>query len=191
MPPRQKYTREEIITKALEIVRENGIEGLTARSLGDALDTSSRPIFTAFENMDEVKQQVLRYARKLYDDYVEKGLKEANAFKGVGEFYIQFAINEPKLFQLLFMSEQKQMKSLQEVLMMVDENHDAIRSSISPKLGLTDAQTDRLYEHLWIYTHGIATLCATNVYIFTKEQISELLDEVFLGTMTKIKEKSK
>ena len=25
------------------------------------------------------------------------------AFKGVGQSYIQFAINEPKLFQLLFM----------------------------------------------------------------------------------------
>ena len=33
MPPKNKFTRDEIIQAALGIVREDGLAGLTARSL--------------------------------------------------------------------------------------------------------------------------------------------------------------
>ena len=52
MPPRAKYTREEITEIALGIVTENGAEMLNARSLAEAMGTSTRPIFTAFRNND-------------------------------------------------------------------------------------------------------------------------------------------
>lgn len=53
MPPRAKYTREEITEIALGIVAESGAESLNARSLAEAMGTSTRPIFTAFKNMEE------------------------------------------------------------------------------------------------------------------------------------------
>ena len=49
MPPRAKYTREEITEIALGIVAESGAESLNARSLAEAMGTSTRPIFTAFK----------------------------------------------------------------------------------------------------------------------------------------------
>ena len=36
-----------------------------------------------------------------------------------------------------------------------------------------------LYRHLWIYSHGIATLCATSMCKFTGEEIGNMLTEVF------------
>lgn len=75
MPPKAKFTRKEILEKALEIVRSEGMDKLTSRELGTRLGSSARPIFTVFENMDEVKQEIIRYAKELYRSYVEKGLK--------------------------------------------------------------------------------------------------------------------
>lgn len=46
MPPKQKFTKEEVVNAALEITRRDGINALTARRLGAELDSSSRPIFT-------------------------------------------------------------------------------------------------------------------------------------------------
>lgn len=46
-------------------------------------------------------------AKKLYAGYIGRGLSEKPAFKGVGAAYIRFSIEEPKLFQLLFMREQE------------------------------------------------------------------------------------
>ena len=40
MPPKPKYTKEEIIAAAFELVREAGSDALTAREVGKRLSTS-------------------------------------------------------------------------------------------------------------------------------------------------------
>jgi len=49
MPPKNKFTRDEIIQAALGIVREDGLAGLTARSLAERLQSSPKVIFGQFE----------------------------------------------------------------------------------------------------------------------------------------------
>ena len=105
MPPKAKFTREEVIEAALKIVMREGIENLTARALAGELGSSARPVFTVFSGMDEVQCEVQKAAHALYNKMVEQGLKENLAFKGVGKAYIRFAIEYPKLFQMLFMRE--------------------------------------------------------------------------------------
>ena len=107
MPPRAKFTKEEIIDAGLAIFREKDISAVTAREIGKYLHSSARPIFTTFQNMNEVMEGINEKAREIYTEYVQNGLKESIAFRGVGQAYIMFAIREPKLFQLLFMSKQK------------------------------------------------------------------------------------
>ena len=41
MPPKPRFTREEIVDAALDIVSRKGIEALTARELGEALGSSA------------------------------------------------------------------------------------------------------------------------------------------------------
>ena len=112
MPPKAKFTKDEIIEAALNIVRTNGYEALTSRALGIYLGSSARPIFTVFKNMEEVQQAMTEAAKTLYKEYVKKGLAAERPFKGVGTQYILFSVNESKLFQLLFMTEQKQIPDL-------------------------------------------------------------------------------
>ncbi len=184
MPPKAKFTKEEIVRAGLEIVRAGGRSALTARTLGEKLKSSARPVFTVFQSMDEVWEAVMEAVRELYTGYIEKGLAQEPAFKGVGTQYILFAIKEPKLFQLLFMAEQERVPSISEVLPLIDENYDKIVASVRDGYGLDDAAANRLYRHLWIYTHGIATLCATKMCRFTGEEISGMVTEVFKGLLT-------
>lgn len=188
MPPKAKFTREQITEAALEIVRAENFESLTARALGKKLGSSACPIFTVFENMEEVQQTVLGAAKNIYKQYVERGLSQKPAFKGVGTQYILFAIKEPKLFQILFMSEQTELPGIDRVLPMIDESYDKILASITAEYGLEKKAAERLYKHLWVYTHGIASLCATKMCRFTGEEISEMMTEVFIGLLRKMKE---
>lgn len=178
MPPKAKFTREQITEAALDIVREEGLDNLTARALGQRLGSSACPIFTVFENMEEVQQAVLQAARGIYKQYVDRGLSEKIAFKGVGTQYILFAVNEPRLFQILFMSEHGSVPDLDNVLPMIDESYERILSSITAAYGMRGEMAERLYRHLWIYTHGIATLCATRMCRFSGEEISNMMTEV-------------
>ena len=187
MPPKAKFTKDEITAKALEIVREKGESALTARSLGEALGSSARPIFTVFENMEEVQKEVFSAASALYNGYVKEGLSETPAFKGVGRAYIRFAADEPKLFQLLFMREQQGMPDKNSILSVLDANSDAILKSIEDGYGLSRELSQSLYLHLWIYSHGIAVLIATKVCVMSEKEISDMLTEVFTGLLKRIK----
>lgn len=187
MPPKAKFTKEEIVEAGLSIVREGGIDSLTARTLGDRLGSSARPIFTVFKSMDEVHQAVIGAAREVYDGYIGEGLSETLSFKGVGAAYIRFAIVEPKLFQLLFMSEQASAPNIDKILPSIEENYERILNSITEGYGLDEKTAERLYRHLWIYSHGIAALCATKMCCFTGAEISEMITEVFISLLDKMK----
>lgn len=188
MPPRAKFTKEEIVEAAFNIVKTDGLEALTSRALGIRLGSSARPIFTVFQSMDEVRQAVIEAAKSLYKEYVRKGLKEEHPFKGVGTQYILFSIHEPKLFQLLFMTEQLQIPDLSGVLPLIEESYEEILLSIENDHGIDEFFAEKLYRHLWIYTHGIATLCATKMCRFTGEEISAMLTEVCMSILKNIKE---
>lgn len=187
MPPKAKFSKDEIIDAAFSIVKEEGFTALTARSLGSKLGSSARPIFTVFQSMEEVQQEVMNASKVLYNQYIDKGLSHTLAFKGVGMQYIQFAAEEPKLFQILFMTEQSGAPNLNSVLTLIDENYKQILTSIQEGYDLDDSNAERLYKHLWIYTHGIATLCATKMCTFSKDEIDRMLTEICIGQIKEIK----
>lgn len=187
MPPKAKFSREQIIDAAINIVREDGFDALTSRALGTKLGSSARPIFTVFQNMEEVQQEVIITAKQKYREYISKGLSQDLAFKGVGMEYILFSINEPKLFQLLFMTEQSQIPDLTGVLPLIDDSYEQILRSIQSGYEIDKSSAEMLYRHLWIYTHGIATLCATNMCRFTDEEVSSMIRQVCISILKSIK----
>lgn len=141
--------------------------------------------------MEEVQQAMTQAAKALYKEYVEKGLAEEHPFKGVGTQYILFSVKEPKLFQLLFMTEQKQIPDLSGVLPLIDESYEQILLSIQDDYKISRPSARKLYHHLWIYTHGIASLCATKMCRFTGQEISTMMTEVAMSILKKIKEDEK
>ncbi len=60
MPPKAKFDKDEIMKTALSIVENDGMDALTARTLGQRLGSSARPIFTIFKNMDEVACETIK-----------------------------------------------------------------------------------------------------------------------------------
>ena len=179
MPPKAKFTREDIVNAGLAILRKSDISCVTAREIGKYLKSSARPIFTLYVSMNEVIQEIEKEAKRIYSSYVQEGLKKDLAFKGVGQAYITFAIKEPKLFQLLFMRKLDQDIGVNKILPEIDDNYQAILDSITSHYPVSQDDAVILYRHLWIYSHGIATLCATSMCRFTGEEIGNMLTEVF------------
>lgn len=188
MPPKAKFTKEEIIMAGLNIARREGISELTARSLGAELGCSARPVFTVFSGMEEVQKAVKDAARALYDEYVTAGLCSPMPFKGTGMAYIRFAREEPKLFQMLFMTETDENLKINGVLKRIDGNNEKILQAVVENYGLSIDAAGKFYRHLWIYSHGVATLLATKVCSFEEGEISEMLSEAARGILQKIKE---
>lgn len=187
MPPKAKFSREEIIKAAVELVRRDGFEALTARSLAAVLGSSPRPIFTVFESMDEVQSEVKAAATKLYEQFEDDGMSGDNAFKGSGTGYIRFAAKEPKLFQLLFMKERDSVPNIDYVLQDIDNYYEKILQSVQSGYGFSRETAKQVYMHMWLYSHGIASLLATKVCAFSEKEISDMLTDVCSSIIRKYK----
>ena len=68
MPPKNKFTRNEIISCALGIAEEGGLEAVTARAVASCLEASSKVIFGCFESMNELQNEVVAAAYQKYLD---------------------------------------------------------------------------------------------------------------------------
>jgi len=185
MPPKAKYTREQIAEYAFETVRSKGIESISARSLADGLGVSTAPLFTAFGCIEEIRREVEGRAYALYSEYIAEGLREPIPFKGTGQAYIRFAKEEPELFKLLFMSPREEEPS--HFYPEGDCNAPAIEGSAKDGYDLSEEQVKKLYNHLSVYVHGIATLYAQGRNVFTDEDVSRMLTEVFNALLKEIK----
>ena len=183
MPPKPKFTKEEIVAAALELVSKNGIESLTARELSLYLGSSARPIFTVFKSMEEVAQAVREAAMDKYEEFVSRALDYFPEFKKYGMQMVAFSKQEPKLFQLLFMTENKSAKSFQDVFPILGKTAKACIDIIERDYKLEPDMAMLLFEHAWIHSFGICVMCAMGTCRFTDDEISQMLSDNFMGMM--------
>ena len=183
MPPKPKFTKEEIVTAALELVSEKGIEALTARELGVRLGSSARPIFTVFNSMEEVQAEVRTAALKRFEGYAEKAMHYSPVFKQVGMQMILFAIEEPKLYQLVYMSENAGATDFESIVERLGDVAQLCVDVIQRDYSLSERDAKALFEHVWIYTFGIGALCATGMCRFSQDEIIQMLGQDFMAML--------
>lgn len=183
MPPKAKYTREQIVETAFQMARENGIESVVAREVGKRLGTSSSPIFTAFKNMEELHEEVRKSAMREFETFVHDAVNYDPPFKWVGIKMIQFAVEEPGLFQLLYMKEHGEGLQYQDMIAELGDTVDVCLDFIEKDNNLNRQEAELLFRQLWLYTFGICVLVAGKVCRFSEEEISEMLSMEFQGTL--------
>ena len=173
MPPKPKFTREELVQAALSLTREGGLELVVARNLGKKLNTAPSTIFTHFDSVEEIRQAVIDAARELYNGYVEEGLNMVPPMKGFGVQYIRFAMEEPNLYSALFMKKRNDFKYVDFI---INEGHyERIIAAAEENFSLERKQAELLYHNMWAYAHGIAVMSATGVCNFSLEEIAQML----------------
>ena len=184
MPPKPKFTREEIVAAGLDLVSRQGMEALTSRDLGARLGSSARPIFTVFSSMEEVQEAVRDAAMKRFESYAGKAMEYTPVFKQVGMQMILFAMEEPKLYHLLFMSENAGAESFADIFTRLGDVAQLCVDVIRRDYGLSEADAKSLFEHVWIHTFGIGALCATGMCRFSREQIIRMLGQDFMAMLS-------
>lgn len=187
MPPKPKFTRQQIIDAALEIAAERGIRALTSRELGAALGSSARPIFTVFKNMEEVLYEVRNAALARFAEYAKKAEHFKPVFKQIGLQMIMFAAEQPKLYRLLYMSEKPEATTFDDVFRNLGEVAVQCVDVIQQDYQLSYDDAMLLFRHSWIYTYGVGALIATGMCRFSQEDVQDMLSREFVSMLTLIK----
>ena len=186
LPPKPKFTKEEITNAALTVAREKGIAAVSAREVALVLGTSTRPIFTYFRTMDELKKEVRQFAENIFQNYVEKGLAMDPPFLGVGVQYLAFAHQEPELYKLLYMTrpEEGQCSAL-EAMSRVQAQ---VRNRLMEIYHIDALAADRYFRDMWLVVHSLCSLIVTGNCAFSQQEVQQLLTGFSLSLCKALKE---
>lgn len=189
MPPKMKITREMIVGAGFEIVRENGLEGLTVRAIADRLGCSTQPILYGFKTVEKIKHAVYGEADRFHTEYL-MNLGEPNGIMlGIGLNYIRFAIREPNLFRFLFQSGYAGGNSLLEIVNA--EELIPVLSAMRDAMGLNMEQTKEVFLTIAMFAHGYASIVANNSLEYDEKLVSEHLERAYRGAVLAVREEAK
>ena len=180
MPARRKIQKEDIIQESVSIVAKEGINALNARKIAKKLGCSTQPLFYIYENMDDLKKDVMNEIVKIFDIEVLKSETGQLEYKDIGINYIRFAKEEPELFKIMF-----NRKINEGAFDFIDLTGSAktILETISKQTGMSNEDAKQFHLRMWLYVNGIASLVAHQTVEFNDEEIAELLKDQYVSML--------
>ncbi len=160
MAAKSIITKEELLKVALKMVESSGLESINARDLAKCAGISTKPIYRLYKSLDDLKTDVNNIIKKEYDEFIMKRVDNKKALITLCVAYIEFAKMHKNYFRSLFLSNNLNWNSVENVL---NEkwNQGAIINMVN-KQGLTFEESKNLFMNLWLYANGLATLIACN-----------------------------
>lgn len=188
MPPIPRITKEMVLETAFSITQIEGIDVVNARYLAKHLKCSTQPIFRVYENMESLKNDIVKKAEEYYNIEMMKGLNHPLPFLGMGLAYVEFAKTEKQLFKLLFLHDTFTIHSFED--MVQGEDNRQIIAMIAGATKISNKQAEQVFVSIWLLMHGMATMIATNSADIPTLEIENILKKGFYGFLSQEKKGS-
>lgn len=180
MPAKRKIQKEDILQASISIISHEGLNALNARKLAKKLGCSTQPLFYIYENMDDLKKDVIDEIVKIFDREVLKSETGQLEYKDIGINYIRFAKEEHELFKIMF-----NRKINEGAFDFIDLTGSAktILETISKQTGMSNEDAKQFHLRMWLYVNGIASLAANQTVEFNDGEIAELLKDQYVSML--------
>lgn len=178
MPRKVQFTREMIIGAAINMVREQGPDSINARDLGAYLGCSSRPLFTAFRNMEELTDAVREEVSRQFAERVRIARDATDggpAAKRMGMCIVGFAQNEPNLYKFIHWRGSK--------LVPFQELSKIMTKQYQTDYHLSDEDAVAFFDHMMIFNMGLCSLITNGMRQFAQGEVERILLEQFSATL--------
>ena len=181
MPPKTRVTEEMILDAAVEVIRQNGFENISARTVSAQLRCSTQPVMYHFSTIDTLKKAAYQRVDHLHSEYMINTPPGQAPILGIGLNYIRFAVEEPQLFRFLFQSGYAAENSFLE---MVDSAElIPVLEAMQEGAGLSRQQTRNVFITVALFAHGYASIIANNHLEFDEKLIAEHLERTWNGAV--------
>jgi len=180
MPPKQRFSKEEVLNTAFKLVREKGVESLNARNVAKMLDSSTQPIFSYYENMADLKADLFLMVKEFHSRYLDKVETEGDLLLNIGMAYIDFAIEEPNLFKLMFMSNGFSGMKIGDFFSAFDDGcNKHLENALSDTFEFKLPEAYPIFIDIWLYAHGIASMLVMNQLPTPRSEIESMLRNMY------------
>lgn len=171
MPPTKKYSREEIIDRAFEIAKQEGISNITIRKVAEKLKSSVAPIYVNFESVNELTQAVLKKTFAISQEILAEQ-STGHPFKDIGLASLRFAKEYPVLFRDLALNRNTYMQDNRQDMdsMLVEEMKN------DPELeGFTEGELLNILLKMEVFQTGLSLMVCNG--LINEEKAIELLGD--------------
>jgi len=173
MPPKKKFTKEQIIEKGFEIAKTEGIESITARKIADELGCSVAPIYVNFNDIEDLKRAVVSEIFKLARNLSQKEYT-GDIFLDIGIASLKFAREYSVLFRELVLMKNQYMDHYDQEL-----GNEIIDKIIEDKElnGFSKEEVGTVFLKMRIFQLGLSAMVANEQLpkVFDEEKQIELL----------------
>ena len=179
MPPKITTSKEMIVEAGYSIVDEGGIDQVNCRAIAKRLGCSTQPVFSRFPNMDELKEEVFKYAcDKLQKSIAERfeNSKDQSLLETSVTALADLAREHKNLYKLIYLSDFRSKKSFMEEGEKYLTNKLIIKELID-RYNIEPARAEVVFERTSLLVHGICTVIATTAMNYSNEQAIKIVNE--------------
>lgn len=172
MARKKEIDKQRILDAAYKLAVRGGIESLTARNIAKAVNCSTQPIYLEFENMQDLRNQVLaRISDELKSNTLQQNFT-GEPLIDLDLSYLYFAKEHVDLFRAMFADGKFGNQMIVDTLMGLGiekfkQQFDAEQYS--------DERLKHIVIANWIAATGLATLLINKMANFTQAQMVSVL----------------
>lgn len=172
MARKKEIDKQRILDAAYKLAVRGGIESLTARNIAKAVNCSTQPIYLEFENMQDLRNQVLaRISDELKSNTLQQNFT-GEPLIDLDLSYLYFAKEHVDLFRAMFVDGKFGNQMIVDTLMGLGiekfkQQFDAEQYS--------DERLKHIVIANWIAVTGLATLLINKMANFTQAQMVSVL----------------
>ena len=172
MTKKKKIDKQRILDAAYKLAVRGGIESLTARNIAKAVNCSTQPIYLEFENMQDLRNQVLaRISDELKSNTLQQNFT-GEPLIDLDLSYLYFAKEHVDLFRAMFVDGKFGNQMIVDTLMGLGlekfkQQFDAEQFS--------EERLNHMVISNWIAATGLATLLINKMANFTQAQMISVL----------------
>lgn len=184
--PKQRITKEMVVSAAFEIARSDGMEQVMVKSIAEKIGCSVQPIYSYCKNMEGLRQDVTQKVCSFIGEYVKTHIDKDDIFTSTGRTYIQLAKEEPHLFKIFILHKRDGIASLEDLYQ--SEASPDTAEFISKKLDISIEQAKKLHLNMLIYTIGIGTIFSVTTPGISADEIYEQQEAAYNAFLSQMKE---
>lgn len=173
MARKKEISREMILNVAYKMAINDGLDGMTARSIAKAGHFSTQPLYLEFNGMKEIRAEVLQMiSTELKTNTLQKKYT-GDALVDLDLAYIDFAKTHNKLFSAMFVDGKFGSKIISDTLMSL--GLEKFKEQYQDT-NYSDQKINDIVIANWISATGMAALVVNQVANFSQDQIVNVLN---------------
>jgi AcrR family transcriptional regulator len=177
--------RAELVCAGVELLRREGVSGLTLRGVARASGVSQAAPYRHFGDKGELLAAVAARGFTKLHERCQPALATADPrrrLRRLGQAYVLFALDEPAMFRLMFGAELVELKGLHEELAAAGTAvFDTLSRTVADIYRQTPAPSNEAgtaCHAAWSVVHGLASLLIDGRIVVSASQRAKLIEDV-------------